>query len=469
MSWVPAEQVIQAINQQRQAIAAEQARIANFVSYHAAERQKLDVQYTQAAHDLGNALLPSLDARAIANAAQAVGLVGLPGENIPARLEARRAWLVERIRDLERDPRFAQRELLRHPNTGSLTRALAENEQYRQPSVSVVSTCELHMRFSRLLVSGFDTPEFSAPWWRYSYWEDRSAAAEIVKMFPGKTAFAEVREEYRVARENLQVYDAEVARVRAEIAGGEALSREHAEHVDEHQHLDERGLEHTRGRIIQHLLTSDASLVSQRLQPWPAIRMLFLRASGIAAKVSYLDGIQRTNLAEMQKELTAQEQKLRDTEQKTRRKWAPMPLDRFRKLSEDRRPRYEKRWQRFGKTYVCVQSYDRWDRGRYYNDLLWWDLMTRGRYDGSYLPEVATFHRYHPGYLYNPDHNALKQAYADGDDVDNGGIDFGGSDTGGSDVSDNDNDDANDAQAAAESIAADASNDGPDMTGTDVS
>ena len=194
--------------------------------------------------------------------------------------------------------------------------------------------------------------------------------------------------------------------------------------------------------------------------------MLFLRASGIAAKVAYLDGIQRTNLAEMQKELATQEQKLRDVEQKTRRKWAPMPMDRFRKLSEDRRPRYEKRWQRFGKTYGCVHSYDRWDRGRYYNELLWWDLITRGRYDGSYLPEVSLFHRHHPGYVYNPDHNALKHAQADSDDgADNGGIDFGGADTGSDDVSGNDDD----AQAAAESIAADASNDGPDMTGTDVS
>ena len=452
MSWVPAEQVIQTVANQRQVLAAEQARIAGFAQYHATEGEKLEAERAQAVHDLGQALLPSLDPRAIAAAAQTVGLVGLPSENIPAKLEARRAWLAGRIAQIEHDPRFAERELLRHPHTGSLTRALAEAQDFRKPASGVVSTCDGHERFERLWQSGFGTPEFGAPWWRYSYWGDRSASQELIALFPGKTTFAEVREEYRVAKENLVVYDAEIARLQGELAAGEEISREHAALVDEHQHLDARGLEHTRGRIIQHLLTSDASLVSQRLQPWPAIRMLFLRASGIAAKIGYLDGIQRTNLGEMQKELALQQERLNGVEQRTRRRWAPMPLDKFQKLAEDRQPRYEKRWQRFGKVYTTVYTYDRWDRGRYYNDLLWWDLMTRGRYDGSYLHDVSDFHRRHPQYQYDPDYKALALAQSDapGDDL------------------------TDDADAAAAAIDADAgadtgSGDGPDITTTDAS
>jgi len=449
MSWVPAEQVLGTVANQRQILTQEQARIATFAQYHTAERQKLEAERAQAVHDLGQALLPSLDPRAIAAAAQTVGLVGLPSENIPAQLEARRAWLAARIAEIGRDPRFAQRELLRHPNTGSLTRALAEAVEYRQPASGVVSACEGQPRFERLWQLGFGTPESSASWWRYSYWEDRSAAQVLVAMFPGKTTFAEVREEYRRAKETVAVYDAEIARLRGELAAGEALSREHGALVDEHQHLDARGLAHTRDRIIQHLLTSEASLVSQRLQPWAAIRMLFLRASGIAAKISYLDGIQRSNLAEIQKDLATQQQRLEGVEARTRRRWAPMPLDKYQKLAEDRRPRYEKRWQRFGKVYGSVHSYDRWDRGRYYDDLLWWDLMTRGRYDGSYLPEVSEFHRRHPGYQYDPDYKARAEAAR---------------------AHAHDDDDNDVAQAAAMAIEADSgSDDGPDIGSTDAS
>ena len=49
-----------------------------------------------------------------------------------------------------------------------------------------------------------------------------------------------------------------------------------------------------------------------------------------------------------------------------------------------------------------MRGYDRWDRGRYYEHLLWWDIMTRGRYDGSFLPDVAHFHTTHPGYTFTP-------------------------------------------------------------------
>lgn len=79
-----------------------------------------------------------------------------------------------------------------------------------------------------------------------------------------------------------------------------------------------------------------------------------------------------------------------------------MPVEKYEKLAQDWRPRYEKRWQRYDKVYGSVYEYDRWDRGSRYDDLLWWDLMTRGRYDGSYMPEVAEFHRVHPDYQFDP-------------------------------------------------------------------
>jgi hypothetical protein len=408
MSWMPAEQVLRTVAQQREILNAEQARASGFAQYHAEEKRRLEGEKAAATHDLVQALLPSLDPKVIASAAEISGLAGLPSENIPAKVEARRQAVVHRIAAIEREPRYVNRELLCHPRTGSLTRELAEAQEMRQPAVAVIGTCETQLRWARLWESGFGTPEFSAPWWRYSYWEDRSAATALVALFPGMTTFAEVREAYRSATETKATFDSEVQRLQHEIATVGALAEEHGTLVDEHAHLDQRALAFTQNRIASHLLTSEPGLVSQRLEAWPAIRMLFLRASGLASKVTYLDGIQRAHLEEMQKELATQAQRLSDVEFRTRRRWAAMPLEKWEKLAVDRRPRYEKKWQRFGKIYSSVHSYDRWDRGRYYDDLLWWDLMTRGRYDGSYLPEVAQFHHRHPDYTFEPDYRVLK-------------------------------------------------------------
>ncbi|MDB4942551.1 MAG: hypothetical protein JWP97_2085 [Labilithrix sp.] len=412
MSWVPAEQVLQTIAAQRQVIAEQEKRIRAFDDYHAAERAKLEAQLQQAQHDLGQALLPRLEPRWIQAAALATGLVGLPAENVLGKLEQRRAWLAAQMTRILHDPRYVNRELLRHPRTGSLMTALAEATEHRRVASELCVACESNPRFARLLETGFGTASAGTAWWRYSYWQDRSAAEEITTRL-GKTDFAQVREEYDRMKSTVAVHDAEIASVRAEIAAGEQLDRAYAELYDEHQHLDERALEHTRGRLVQHLLGTDASHVQAMMRAVSSpFLVLFLRASGIAAKISYLDGMKSKQLAELQQELRTQQQRLDQAETKTRKRWAPMPSDRFAKLSEDRRPRYEKRWQRFGKMYTTVHVYDRYERARYYDDLLWWDLMTRGRYDGLYLDDVQRFHHQHPGYQFEPDWKARAAVYS---------------------------------------------------------
>ena len=86
MSWVPAEQVLSTVAAQRRVLDEQQARIAHATKEHAAQRQKLEAERAQAVHDLGQAVLQKLDVPSIAKAAQTVGLVGLPNENVVGKL-----------------------------------------------------------------------------------------------------------------------------------------------------------------------------------------------------------------------------------------------------------------------------------------------------------------------------------------------------------------------------------------------
>ena len=57
--------------------------------------------------------------------------------------------------------------------------------------------------------------------------------------------------------------------------------------------------------------------------------------------------------------------------------------------------------------------------------------FTRGRYDGSYLPEVRYYHQSHPGYTFDPDWKtrAAEQRDAQSDNDDVGPSDIGDSDS----------------------------------------
>jgi len=410
------QQVLKVVQGQRAALDEQYGRLSQVEQYHQTERRKVEGERDQAANDLGRAVLPALDAQSIARAAQITGLVGLPGEDLPGQREARRAFLVGRLRAISADPLYRDRELFRHPRTGSHVVAIKEAEEQKAPFVQVLFECESHERFARLIETGYGTAEQKTAWWRFSYWSDRSAAAELVAKL-AKTSFAEVREEYRVAKETVATYDAELGRLRREVAAGEALDKEYAALYEEHQHLDEWALQHARVRLVKHMITADASLMGQRLASNKDLRLLFLTTSGLAAKLTYLDSIHGKHANEMRDDLNQQKTKLDTIYERAAYKGRGMPYDKLQALAVDRRPKYEKRFQRWGKTYQTVYVYDRWNRGYYYSDLLWWDLMTRGRYDGSYIHEVHSFHQSHPDYVYDPmpQHHAPTEA-AHGDD-----------------------------------------------------
>ena len=55
------------------------------------------------------------------------------------------------------------------------------------------------------------------------------------------------------------------------------------------------------------------------------------------------------------------------------------------------------RRHRYDEGYQTIVYFDRYDAFDYARDMLWWDLMTGGRYEGDYIPEVQAWREQHPG------------------------------------------------------------------------
>jgi hypothetical protein len=130
---------------------------------------------------------------------------------------------------------------------------------------------------------------YATPWWRYSYWLDHSTAEALTAGFPGFTSFSQVRDEYARARDTVVAFNVELARLHADVAAGVAIEQEYASLYEEHRTLDESALAAARERIVEHLLTCDASLMAERLRGSPDLRLLFLRASALNGGTLQLD------------------------------------------------------------------------------------------------------------------------------------------------------------------------------------
>lgn len=396
---------LEAAARQRTELQIAQSECARLGQIHQGRRADVEARATRALEELVGALLPSMDTEARARAAALTGYSPLTHPDVSRSMEAERQWLHARVAAIEADPRFANRELLRAPRVGSLTRAILELEEYRAALAPVLAAAT-HPRLERLLESGYGTDAYQEKWWRSAYYADWEAADQILERFPGKKSFGEVRSEVLEARSATREYDARIAEHRAEWAKGQALDAEHAQHNEALRTLDHRHFQRARQALARHLQETDMSVLGPRLASDPNVEILAKRWSGLAAKLVYIDRIAEAELGPMQAAIGASLQKLdRDITKYSRPKnaYAQIPGEAFERRFQSRQDRYTRGWDRFKRSYDAVYSYDRFDAVNLAQSFLWWDVMTDGRLDGDFIPEVASFHGRNPGYRYQHD------------------------------------------------------------------
>lgn len=387
---------------QRTALRQQLAVAEHYRTLHHKRRAEIERSYAEATGELARAILPGFTLEILQRAAALTGYQRPIAEDALGAMERERASLKQRIAQIEADPRFAQRELLRHPSTGSLTRGLREIEEMIAPMKDVLERCQ-HVRLGRLIESGYGTPEYGTAFWRLSYYRDWEAADDILERFADKQVFSEVRDEYLRAFQAYGPLDAERARISAEIAAGEALEREHQARSQALATLAARWLEQVRRATVTFLFECPPGALGSRLSKDAEVELLFKRAAGLYHKIKYLDAIvqyqvdafvfdAKKALAKIDKDLTKY--------RRAKHAHTRFPAAMFERRFRDRSATYQKRWQRFEKTYTRVYAFDRWDRAHLDNDLLWWNVMTDGRVAGDFIAEVHEFHRARPGYVY---------------------------------------------------------------------
>ena len=89
----------------------------------------------------------------------------------------------------------------------------------------------------------------------------------------------------------------------------------------------------------------------------------------------------------LSEQLTRLERKIaKYSRQKYANAW--IPPNEAQAWLRDPRERLVARRERFWRQYDRVATYDRYDRYDFAADMLWWDVMTDGRLDGNFIPEV---------------------------------------------------------------------------------
>jgi hypothetical protein len=391
-----------------QQLAAELETIRVREKQHQARLADLQLLRDETLTQLVQVLLPSLAPADTTRAGRVAGYGRLlVAAEVQGRLEAERTQLAARVAELEADPRFRDRELLRAPRVGQLARELDELVDFRAPMAELWERAA-HPRRDELIASGYGTDAYQVPWWRLSYYSDWKAGDEILEKFPGKAAFAEIRDELIAARDTLATYDRRLDELRAEIAAGEALERAHADASARLGNLDAIHLEGWRKLLARHLTETDLAEIGDRLAGEEAASLLFKTFVGVNKKIEYLNQVYTTQVEAYRISIANERHKLAHERAKyarPKKAGTRFPADRFEKRFGDRRERQGKFWKRYERTHDTIWGFHHYERASFVEDFLWWDLFTDGQIDGNFIPEVQEFHHHHPGYSWQGHHD----------------------------------------------------------------
>lgn len=186
---------LQAAEVRRRELASRRiAKADAFAHVHAHRRSELESHYVAALGRLGEILSPNWTCRRFMPSWDSRGF--RRSLAIVHSSEWRRSASRNSRHDSRRSqgiPRFVHRAALRHPSQGSLCGELARLHAYRTPLASVPSTRPAsplgQSDGSRLS----NTELRDVGWWRLSYYQNQSAAEEILARFPERRMFSEVR------------------------------------------------------------------------------------------------------------------------------------------------------------------------------------------------------------------------------------------------------------------------------------
>ena len=371
---------------------------------HDQRRYEVNAQANHALFELVSILLPTLTREHLAHAAGLTGYTPLVAGQPIERMAAEAADLARKIQAIEEDPNFIHREHLRDPRGGKLILELAELDGARRSIEPLVAAAD-HPRLPHLLAVGYGTPAYDVPFWRLSYYTDWEAADAILVNFPGKT-FSEFRDEYQRSVESLESLAQRAKEIDQLLRKGAEQDRNHATLRHAQETLAERTLSNLRAHLGRHIVDSGSSAIGPRLAQIPELDILAKRVFGLGAKLDYLDGLRQSELVSLQREINegkARAQREAEKYSRAKNAYLAIPTEKYQQRFRPIRERYQKRWHRYQHTSDTVYVFDRYDRGSLVQDFLWWDLMTDGRIDGDFIPQVASHHQQYPNYQYARD------------------------------------------------------------------
>lgn len=319
--------------------------------------------------------------------------------------------LAERLAQIESNPAYAEREIRRL----RIETELREVEPLYNEARTALESMNRLSGLDGLIARQWGTPQYPHQgilrFLKGEYlrdWKNADAAVAALKA----SNFAEVAQRYADRKEQNQVLGERLGRRRDELKQIETLEWEFGKLQAEQADLPQQLKARLGSELAAYLTVRGPESASALPDPESAKRGL-AAVEGIKHQIAYLE--ETANKLEgdlsglLERSGRLRDEKRRYESERYRYRNKSFSQDQFDKRF-GRASRYQRTGDRYERVTEVVYVYDRYDYVSPWETFLWWDVITDGRIDGNFIPEVAQYREMNPDYSYD------RSAYSDASD-----------------------------------------------------
>lgn len=351
-------------------------------------------------------LLPEFTPDALRNLARLIGNSAVAG--LHAEYLREQETLANRLKAIEANENYQKREFLLAPETGVLTSQAAELEGMYNEAAAFCGKLESMKRFNELATRRFGTDEYPHRgvfrFFKSEYLTDWKYA-DIITAAMKEPNFAAILEQYDEAKNRRMVFGQSLADVRAHINAIAAAAAEHEEKQKLLENIADRYAVRVGSFVAEWLRNAGAAAINALAAGGEELPEEARRADGLEHQIDYIRGLaekvtaDRNVLVTKSDAITQEAMRYKADPYRFRNKrWE---RGSFAKKFDRDSTRYDKLHRKYEQTGETIYVFNDYGRGSMMQDFLWWDIMTDGRLDGNFIPEVNEYRGSHPDYSYS--------------------------------------------------------------------
>jgi hypothetical protein len=317
--------------------------------------------------------------------------------DVAERWYALKRTLAERQRTIEAveaDPRWATRQAMTMDKAGVLPAQIEELRPLLDEAESTYTRL-YHQRLIDLTTKGWGSERYPHKGWKRfftsEYLRDWEAADALVER-SGCASWDELVQLWDEARIRRDTFRASMDDLEDQLRNIQNLEEQHAQ-AQAYVSTFDADAAATLGSLLEARRAGDKE------------RLLII--DGLRHQIDYLNRIierVRTERATVEEKLLALEQECDryriDAYRYRNKRFSADQLSRRLDVDEQRFAASVDRYDRMGETVVAFDAYS---KASMIGDFLWWDVITDGRLDGNFIPEVASWRGERPGYTWTQD------------------------------------------------------------------